>query len=235
MGKRGKLGNKLADSHESRPIPVRAYKLFILIVCEDEKTEPYYFDGFKKLFPARTCFIKEVGTGKKPLAIVKHAISEKNSFLLEKKKEYDSVWVVFDVDDEGQNVKTAASFKQALDIAKENSIKVAASNEVFELWLLLHFSDVESSKSMGRKEIYTKIEEAIRLKKGLKSFMYQHGKTTVVDLVRKYGNEGSAMRRARGLETFNAKRNILAANPSTQMHHLVKFLREWVQYFSIKK
>lgn len=44
MAKRGKIEKKLPlRETEERPAQQRKYKYWILIVCEDERTEPYYF------------------------------------------------------------------------------------------------------------------------------------------------------------------------------------------------
>jgi hypothetical protein len=47
---------------------------------------------------------------------------------------YDSVWCVFDKDDHPR-------FGEALEMARDNNIRLAISNPCIELWLLLHFRE----------------------------------------------------------------------------------------------
>lgn len=97
-----------------------------LIVCEGEKTEPLYFEAFK--VPKDVRAIKIFGTGLDPLSLVKETIG------LREKGDYDQVWCVFDVED--HSVKDV---NEVLNLAHENNIQVAISNQAFELWYLLHF------------------------------------------------------------------------------------------------
>ncbi|HMZ32282.1 MAG TPA: RloB family protein, partial [Methanoregulaceae archaeon] len=54
------------------------------------------------------------------------------------RKEVDIVWVVFDKDSSDENETKIKRFEDAFTIAEKENFKVAYSNEVFELWLLLH-------------------------------------------------------------------------------------------------
>lgn len=73
MARRGKLKKQKTKEETLRPVRFRRYDHFFLIVCEDEKTEPYYFDTFAHEFPQETVFIRTIGTGKKPKGIVEQA------------------------------------------------------------------------------------------------------------------------------------------------------------------
>jgi RloB-like protein len=105
------------------PIPT------FLIVCEGAKTEPNYF----KSFPVSTRpEVTIIGAGCETIAVVNRAIE-----LMENKK-FDRVWCVFDRDPSNVN-NTAARFRKALQVAEKENIKIAYSNECFEIWYLLHF------------------------------------------------------------------------------------------------
>jgi hypothetical protein len=56
---------------------------------------------------------------------------------LNKDKKFNNVWCVFDRDPSRD--KTAQRFNNALQLAAKENIKVAYSNECFEIWYLLHF------------------------------------------------------------------------------------------------
>jgi len=64
-----------------------------LIVCEGEKTEPYYFNAFKKKLRVRNIEIKVKGTGFNTWSLVDAAERFNNE-----ESQYDNVWCVFDHD-----------------------------------------------------------------------------------------------------------------------------------------
>lgn len=79
MARRVKLEHTVPKSErENRPVRIRRYKMFILIVCEDTKTEPAYFESFKKQIPEDTLFLHTVGTGRDPQGVIRQTISERN-------------------------------------------------------------------------------------------------------------------------------------------------------------
>ena len=55
---------------------------------------------------------------------------------------YEQVWIVMDKDD-----FPPENFNRALDLAKQDDMRVAYSNQAFELWFLLHFSFVNTGMS----------------------------------------------------------------------------------------
>jgi len=142
MAKKGKVRNKKAQQEIKRPIRFRKYQQFFLIICEDEKTEPKYFEQFKDLFPKYTLFLRPVGTGKDPLGVINSSIEEREKLAKESRKEIDFVWAVFDKDDADQNESRIKRFNLAFEKAKKENINIAYSNEAFELWLLLHLTEV---------------------------------------------------------------------------------------------
>jgi hypothetical protein len=108
-----------------RTIDTRELRQRFLIVCEGEKTEPNYFRSFH--VPQKVLDVR--GIGENTVALVEKAIR------LRDEEEYDQVWCVFDRDS-----FPADHFNRALALAKREGIKVAYSNEAFELWYLLHFN-----------------------------------------------------------------------------------------------
>lgn len=234
MAKRGKVSKVQTKDEDTRPVRYRRYDLFILIVCEDEKTEPYYFQRLKILFPEETVFIREIGTGRKPKGIIEQATVEREKLSAEAKKSVDEVWVVFDKDDEGNNATTLLSFIQAWEIAEKEKIEIAFSNEVFELWLLLHFIEVDEDKPLGRKDIYVKLESFIKSFTEHQDFIYQHGNTEIIDIVLEKGNEEQATARAERLNQYHIdlKNQPVNANPSTTVSKLVRRLRNLIAWYS---
>lgn len=97
-----------------------------LIVCEGEKTEPNYFEGFRK--ECSSIHIKIKGEGRNTTSLVQSAVDETRD------ETYDQVWCVFDRDSFSKEQVNAAH-----ELARVNGISVAFSNECFEIWYLLHF------------------------------------------------------------------------------------------------
>lgn len=235
MARKGKLKKRATKDENIRPFRPRRYDMFMLIVCEDEKTEPFYFRQFKKLFPEDTVYLREIGTGKKPKGIVEQTISERESLSDEAKKTIDEVWVVFDKDDEGDNATTLASFNSAWELAEKENINIAFSNEVFELWLLLHFSDVNSTKSIPREDIYVCLGKEISSLEAYNTFVYDHKKSDsekVIGAVMTIGSEEKAIERAKKLLDKHKGKRPIDANPSTTVFILVNRLRELIDWYS---
>src|SRR4051794_12153848 len=115
-----------------------------LIVCEGERTEPNYFEGFR--VPSVVLDIH--GTGFNTLRVVQEAIR------LKLEGRYDQVWCVFDRD-----IFPAQHFNEAIRLAVQAGIQVAYSNEAFELWYLLHFDFHDTA--IRRADYITKLEAKI--------------------------------------------------------------------------
>lgn len=225
VGKRTKL-------EVERPERPQLYEHVFLIVCEDSKTEPYYFKQFEQAVPERTLFLWRVGTGLDQLGVVEEAIKKRTEFANTYHRTVDETWVVFDKDDADQQETKTNRFQTAIDLIAEHDFKLALSNEVFELWLLLHLADVEATSAIPRADIYSLLANEIRKHPNFSSFAYTHGKTDVVDAIRKAGDEKAAIKRAERLASAHHGKELLAANPSTQMHLLVQRLRELIAYYS---
>ena len=235
MAKKGKTNKRKGKEAIERPIRYKKYLQFFLIVCEDESTEPYYFQKFKELFPEHTMFLKTVGTGKAPLGVVEQSIIERDILLQKSNKEIDFVWAIFDKDDADENETTITNFERAFEIATAENINIAFSNEVFELWLLLHLKYISPDQPIPRAEIYENLENSIReFNENFADFVYQHGKKEVVDVIYQIGDEKLAMERAWNLQAFHKKSLPIESNPSTKIHILVKELRDWIAYYNWK-
>ncbi len=123
-----------------RRSPSREPKHRILIVCEGEKTEPFYFRELQHDFRNRLVHIEISNEHGVPLTVVQKAIEERDNAAREAKAardenlSFDETWCVFDVDEH-------PNLDQALELARKSNLQVALSNPCFELWGLLHFQD----------------------------------------------------------------------------------------------
>ena len=255
MARKGKLKEQTKELYQ-RPQNIRHYKEFFLIVCEDESTEPCYFnkvfkEEFEKILPKDTIRIETVGTGQNSVSVVKKAISERVIRTEIIQKDIDHVWAVFDKDDLDQNETTRKRFEDAFTLARENAVKIAYSNECFELWLLLHFVNVSHATHIPRKVrndedkttcLYSMLEAAIN--KGRtpdQQIQYDHahhskpyiGVEELIDIVMKSGDETKAIERAAKLDEIWQGSDPIDSNPNTTVYKLVRELREWLAYYTL--
>lgn len=181
----------------------------ILIVCEGKETEPNYFKSFK----VKTVDVEAVGIGQNTVSLVRKAIELRDKSKANGKI-HNQVWCVFDRDS-----FPAENFKDAFTLAKQNDLKIAYSNEAFELWYLLHFNYYDTAFSRNNYEdMLTKLIGKKYDKKDKK--MYEK--------LENLGNKKSALEHANKLLSsypdFNPEKN----NPSTTVHHLVCELNKFM-------
>ena len=156
-------------SARDRKFEILSEKPRILIVCEGKCTEPNYFRKFKVTDPKP--FVP--GIGMNTLNVVQEAVK-----IREESGPYDQVWVVFDLDSFPKG-----HFDNAIKIADKEGIRVAYSNEAFELWYMLHFDHLQSAisrslyigilKSKTKSEIHEERPIHLRLAKSISRDCHQ--------------------------------------------------------------
>lgn len=116
----------------ARRRPRRDVYTKVLIVCEGEKTEPYYFQGFRDAYSLNTANIEICGDcGSSPVTIYQYA---RQRYRQEKDAgdPYDRVYCVFDKD-------SHTSFQQALDkilrSTPRDTFFAITSIPCFEYWI----------------------------------------------------------------------------------------------------
>jgi RloB-like protein len=181
----------------TRKVGGRRPRAAILIVCEGEKTEPLYFKAF------RLQSVRVEGEGKNTLSLVERAIDLG-------KEGYDQVWCVFDRDS-----FSAQTFNAALQKAAAKGIRVAYSNEAFEIWYLLHF-DFHTS-ALSRTQYKAKLTERLGRR-------YEKNEPAIFALLRPLQDQ--AIKHARRLmDDYGDAHNPERDNPCTTVHLLVEELR----------
>lgn len=232
MAKKGKVSDLFANEVKDRPVRFKKYKYLFLIVCEDENTEPYYFETFQSQIRFETIYLRPVGTGLDPKGVVERAVVERTQLALDSGMEVDVTYVVFDKDDADGNNAKRLRFSEAFEIAKEESLKVAYSNEVFELWLLLHLTDIQPLIPIGRSHIYELLQDNIRQNEKYKNFDYEHGNSNVIDIISEIGSQSDADRRAENLHRVQGETEPISTNPCTLIYELVRDLTDWIKFFN---
>lgn len=189
-------------SKYSRIKNVREQRKTFLIVCEGEKTEPLYFSAFR--VPKEVCEVK--GTGYNTISLVNEAIR------LSQNGTYDQVLVVMDKDS-----FSVDQFNRALQLAKNNNIQVAYSNEAFEIWYLLHFDFHQSaiSRTSYKQRLTNRL--GFRYEKN-NPRMFQELEIRLPDAIRNA---------KRLISTYGDDHSPARDNPSTYVHVLVMELQKY--------
>lgn len=126
----------------------------ILIVSEGSKTEPHYFNEIRTTFRLHTAnvVVTPCVSGTSPLQVVQYA---EQLFLYGDRHRhiqahaFDQVFAVFDRDDH-ESYFNALTTAELLDRKHKNDnkenvrFKAVPSVPCFELWLLLHFENIQS-------------------------------------------------------------------------------------------
>jgi hypothetical protein len=121
----------------------RKPNISIFIACEGSNTEPLYFEKLKEImeenddYPYAVTIYPDKDFDENPKT---DAIGLIN-VAIERKEDFDELWVVFDKDGYTKH-------KEAFELAKENKINIAFSSISFETWVLLHFE--RNNKSFSK-------------------------------------------------------------------------------------
>jgi hypothetical protein len=199
-----------------RAIGTRDRRVYFLIVCEGEKTEPNYFKGLRNDLPPETLNVIDMtieGTARNTTSLIDCIIDYKKKA----NRNYDSVWAVFDRDS-----FTEQQFNSAIITAKANGIKCAWSNEAFELWYLLHFQLIENA--MSRHDYKSFLEAQVNKKLSKSNYAYKKNATDTYLMLNKHGDQNQAIMRAKKLADMHEGTKFANHNPSTRVHELVEEL-----------
>jgi len=183
----------------------------IKIYCNAAETEPNYFTAFKedvkksKISDVNIEIIKKAGLD--PLNAVKYVIKDKGKC--------SEVWIVFD--------KDHFEIEKAITLAENNDIRVAWSNESFELWFLLHFN--YRSTAIGRAECLKVVKD--EFKKKLKIDYAKNNKDSYKKLKSKM-NIAIANAKRLYQEMKRDRISPTKANPCTTVFQLVEVLKSKV-------
>jgi hypothetical protein len=205
--------NRNTSDYLRRQTKTRETRKRFLIVCEGEKTEVNYFKAFTV---PKKIEVTVRGEGKNSLSLVNKAIQIIDN--LKKDDSFDQIWCVFDKDNCSKE-----QFNQAEGLAKQKNIKIAYSNEAFEIWFILHFQYLDIATS--RSEYLTILTNQMK-KYGLlnKKEKYKKNREDMYEKLKPY--QTTAITNAAKLiqDRDEAKKHPFDANPSTTVHELVQEL-----------
>lgn len=165
MGKDNQPKHRQKDRDLRRRSAIRQAYERLLIVCEGEKTEPQYLDEIRQELRLATAHVqvRPGAFGTEPMQVVEYAEhlfrkgDRANSI---EAFAFDRVLVVFDRDD---HLTYHAALSKAADLngrltndeKQRIPFEAVASVPCFELWLLLHYEDVQAA--IHRTEVYERL------------------------------------------------------------------------------
>lgn len=195
-------------------------KKTFLIICEGENTEPFYFDGFP--VPSKT--VLTIGGKNSKNSLVNYALE------MQKWEEHSEreIWCVFDFDLKPDEAATQPNdFNSSIEKAENNGLKVAWSNDAFELWFALHYVHIDIN--LTRHELYPILKEKWKLV----SF---HNEAKRADFCMGHyerhqelndASQKLAISRARKLhEDYHGAKNYASQSPCTTVYKLVEELNK---------
>lgn len=147
----------------------RASYARILIVSEGSKTEPMYLEEIRAAHRLHSANVEvqpgELGTA--PIQVVKYAkqlFEEGDLYKGIRPRSFEQVYAVFDRDDH-QSYFNALDMAKSLDSKLRNdcgqpvSFRAVASVPSFELWLLLHYENIQAP--IDRREVMERLKQHI--------------------------------------------------------------------------
>lgn len=185
----------------------------VYIVCEGEETEVNYFKRFRRrhsivdVIPLVSKYKAADVLVKKALTVIRRSEYDP--------REGDSVWCVFDRDDNTDEMLFSAE-----RTARAENLRLAFSNPSFELWFILHFFNQTGPVKDSR--------EAVRILRSRGGIEKYEKNGDYFDMLLPL--QSTAVERARKILKQAEKdgRKVLsrASNPVTTVSELVTFLNE---------
>jgi hypothetical protein len=189
----------------------------IFIICEDEKSSRYYFEGFcQDNNLERDVKVEKCPNGNDPLTMVAYAKTQKNY--------YQKIYCVFDADVKLISEKNGKRYQDALNKCKGSGGHIIAIDSMpsFEYWLLLHH--VFHLAPFEATEKHTIDDMVVR---ELEKYMPDYDKRDKDIYTKTKIFLDRAMRRADAVEI--EQRRVQSDNPSTKIHRLIRDLENWVK------
>lgn len=185
----------------------------VYIICEGTETEPRYFRAFR----TRYCNIDIIPLPS-PYKSADSLVRKAKNTLGENPyypDEGDSVWCVFDCDD-----NTNAMLRSARELADKEGYRIAYSNPCFEYWYLLHYT-----AHTGHLENCDAVIQQLQKKERLPG--YTKSDDLYADLLPMQSNAINRAQKRVGA-VLEESETILRreSNPVTNVHELVQFLNE---------
>lgn len=200
------------------------------IFCEGEKTEPLYFEGFKKQIQSSPVYknlvhIEVMGVGAETLRVLARA----ERYVAENEIQNAQIWCVYDKDSFPAQDFNAVPERMGTLNSRECNVKsdvkyyAAWSNQCIEYWFLLHFDRYESNND---REYYSKYLRDKFSELGLPG--YKKNSADLFCSLTEHGSPTLAMRRAKERLGDCDGQSETDCAPATTVHRLVRQLAEFL-------
>jgi RloB-like protein len=184
----------------------------LLVFTEGLRTEVQYINFWHRLYREKIIVTISEKHGE-PLTLVRLALAARDREQVEERrsggKARDEYWCVFDRD-------VHPHFKEAVDLARKEGIKLAVSNPCIELWFLWHFDDCNTH--IERHEAQRRAKDYLKCDKNLSD-----------DALNQLGHDtryADASTRARNMEVkHQGDGSPAGSNPSSTMAALIDRIR----------
>ncbi|KOS69690.1 abortive phage resistance protein [Lysinibacillus contaminans] len=181
-----------------------ALRKTILIYCEGE-TERIYFEQMKLLKRSKMVSVKIKNVKRSAIKLAQHAYRDSSY------QPFDEVWIVFDKDD-----LTEKQLDEVNAFCEEKDIKIAYTNEAFELWLLLHFEAVEVSEPYPRAVLNNKLEKHL----GVTRYFRHKGNVSLISPIAL--RHEVAIKNCMGMMALRTTDS--RENPYCNVHEMIKYI-----------
>ena len=230
MSKAGKIPEKAflfsPGNSFRRVVGKRPKRRFFLIVCEGEKTEPNYFEAIRLKLPKDMVSRVVIrGAGKNTLSLI-----EEVEAIIEQRRTQDlppfyNVWIVMDRDSfPAEDFDNAIrKIEQHPEMPGAKKWFAAWSNEAFELWYILHYTE-QTGGAIHREEYAEKLERFLGhpyVKNSLT--MFQELQCRTLDAIRRAQHGHHLLQR----QHLSFSR----MNPATTVYQLVSELLRYMDSF----
>lgn len=201
-----------------------------LIFCEGTKTEPQYFNGFKKAINSNPIYKNTVkiisfGTGTDTVRVMDKAVEYVKKHNITDAK----IWCVYDKDN-----FPSENFNRVPAIATENNNKAenkmrhisyhtAWSNQCIEYWFLLHFAYYDSNND---RSLYSEFLDKKFTEFGYNK--YDKNNDEVFEILTTNGNPKKAIERAKKRISCCSGMTESASAPATKVYELVERLAKYL-------
>ena len=203
------------QKHRYKHRPLREQKKLLIVVSG--KTEEEYFCRFPVPGQLLKIVLCPKIDNKKLLrkAIeIRHKQTRENKYL----DDIDETWIVIDRDLHTPNPKDRREFIGVLEGAKTDNIKVAYSNNAFELRYLLHFK--YEKDTLDSQELIRRLNT--ELKQAKMGYLYKKPAKQMYRLI--HSKQEQAIKHASKLYLNKKDVPPVDANPSTTVYKLVELL-----------
>lgn len=202
---------------KERAVEVERQKIGKIIVFCEGMTEKNYLDYFAEIINKSKYTDVRIetetanGNSKTVINFADRFLSDESN---SRKYVYYNKYVVFDCDD-------PPNIQNVIDevVSSDNGYSLLVSNFVFEIWLLMHFEDVDIQ--MSKQKIYDKLSSHLEKE-------YKKADSGIIREIINNGNIEAAIRNARELEKkyeLEGKTilsNIATMNPYTNVYSLIE-------------